>query len=71
MYYFKLEVDRLIEAALDQRRPSKRLRRALNAILDRTHHKAKQPDVCGHNVPMAMPCEACQRENAAIAKVTG
>lgn len=35
-------VKRLLHAALDQRRPSIRLKRAVNALLDEMHHPLSQ-----------------------------
>lgn len=38
--YFKNEVDRLVEAALDQPNPTPALKEALNALLKRAQHPA-------------------------------
>jgi len=48
------EVDRLIEAALDQRNPSPELKTVLNAVLEKERHKDRA-NVCYINSKYLAP----------------
>lgn len=55
MYYLKGEVDRLLNAALDQPAPTRELADALNAMLSRSRHADRLRDRDQNGVIVIIP----------------